>query len=993
MHLGVSQKTCSCDAELANQAEDTQAARQFIDFRTGGPLPMVAERVKWKCAPSFNPKPYLSPFLNLAYEQPDVLRRPSDQWPRMTPAKLHCSREELLRLGRKLDEFGAVRVFDASLVNWPEAVGLFCVSKSATHDRLIINPTVCNSRSYTVSRYSKTLAPGSLLCLLHLGPTVAFRYSADDLSDYYYSYKISNARALRNSFRCRFDPSEVMDFRDAQGRDLVGPQVLALNTLAMGDNLAVEVGQAAHFQVLRQHACALHPDQTLLYRHVVPQGDSVEMLSIDDHICLQKVPLVDIAQKPQRRDTIIFDKATTAYKLVGLNLNDDKKRRDLTKGVLLGAEIDGVLGVVGPPRDRTLCLALLTALVAKRGHCTRELLERLLGSWIHAVMFRRPVFAVLDQLFREGLGKPRNLVFRLSDQAKNELLMLSCLASTLLTDLRASYDPRLYCLDASPQGGAVCAAQVGSSASEQFWRHGELRGYHTRLQSEVSALLSEKGIAHASQDLFGATTGPPPELLNQPSLDPLVPRPLLHEGILYDAVVFGSTSDAWGQALQGFGLKVLFKGSSARASHGERLDFGSGLFHELASLAARRVVREWHWSRLFSTFGTLRKPRRRSALCPWSNDTSEPDTARENAAARRLGLLCCLVVRCGQWVAIAQPACSTMFGLHVFKTLGCLGCVLTTVCYCAFGSPWQQRVKLLHNKPWLCALESRCECGPHLPHWRGTAVLDAASATAFNARCLPSAEAVFGRQAEKGESLKDFAEQLPQSLSTRLGSGSVAASRGHVPRVPSAVRIASARALGLSEQHDVFKQLSVCEEAPERQWFEDPEWIGEVCKALPFKELFRYRFTKPGHINVNEARVFKSWVKSVARSSHRVRSTALLDSRVTIGAAAKGRSSSFAISRILHSSLGYVLGGGLYFSLLHCYSEDNVADAPSRGRDVAPPVREEPGWLTALLAGDARGFEAVTAAARVPRVLGRWVRLLLLLAGDVERKKPWTRAA
>ena len=612
---GFSPKTYSSDAELANQAEDTQAARQFIDFRTGGPLPMVAERVKWKCAPSFNPKPYLSPFLNLAYEQPDVLRRPSDQWPRMAPAKLHCSREEHLRLGRKLDEFGAVRVFNASLVDWPEAVGLFCVSKSATHDRLIINPTVCNSRSYTVSRYSKTLAPGSLLCLLHLGPTVAFRYSADDLSDYYYCYRISNARALRNSFRCRFDPSEVMDFRDAQARDLVGPQVLALNTLAMGDNLAVEVGQAAHFQVLRQHACALHPDQTLLYRHVVPQGDTVEMLSIDDHICLQKVPLVDIAQKPQRRDTIIFDKATTAYKLVGLNLNDDKKRRNLTKGVLLGAEIDGVLGVVGPPRDRTLCLALLTTLVAKRGHCTRELLERLLGSWIHAVMFRRPVFAVLDQLFREGLGKPRNLVFKLSDQAKNELLMLSCLASTLLTDLRASYDPRLYCLDASPQGGAVCAAQVGSSASEQFWRHGELRGYHTRLQSEVSALLSGKGIAHASQDLFGATTGPPPELLNQPSLDPLVPRPL-HEGILYDAVVLGSTSDAWGQALQGFGLKVLFKGSSARASHGERLDFGSGLFHELASLAARRVVREWHWSGLFSTFGTLRKPRRRSALCP-----------------------------------------------------------------------------------------------------------------------------------------------------------------------------------------------------------------------------------------------------------------------------------------------------------------------------------------------------------------------------------------
>ena len=50
---------------------------------------------------------------------------------------------------------------------------------------------------------------------------------------------------------------------------------------------------------------------------------------------------------------------------------------------------------------------------------------------------------------------------------------------------------------------------------------------------------------------------------------------------------------------------------------------------------------------------------------------------------------------------------------------------------------------------------------------------------------------------------------------------------------------------------------------------------------------------------MNEARVFKSWVKSLARRGRAVRSTGFLDSRVTIGAAAKGRSSSYAISRVL----------------------------------------------------------------------------------------------
>jgi len=89
-------------------------------------------------------------------------------------------------------------------------------------------------------------------------------------------------------------------------------------------------------------------------------------------------------------------------------LNDDKKRRNLTRGVILGAELDGERGVIGPPRQKTLSLALLTSLVAKRGHATRELLDRILGCWVHAMMFRRPVFAVVDHL---GRGLLATLVF------------------------------------------------------------------------------------------------------------------------------------------------------------------------------------------------------------------------------------------------------------------------------------------------------------------------------------------------------------------------------------------------------------------------------------------------------------------------------------------------------------------------------------------------------------------------------------------------------
>ena len=61
----------------------------------------------------------------------------------------------------------------------------------------------------------------------------------------------------------------------------------------------------------------------------------------------------------------------------------------------------------------------------------------------------------------------------------------------------------------------------------------------------------------------------------------------------------------------------------------------------------------------------------------------------------------------------------------------------------------------------------------------------------------------------------------------------------------------------------------------------------------------------------------------MAKTSPDSRFVGILDSRVTLGAGAKGRSSSFAISRVLQGTLGHVIGGGLYPGGLHCYSKNN----------------------------------------------------------------------
>lgn len=58
---------------------------------------------------------------------------------------------------------------------------------------------------------------------------------------------------------------------------------------------------------------------------------------------------------------------------------------------------------------------------------------------------------------------------------------------------------------------------------------------------------------------------------------------------------------------------------------------------------------------------------------------------------------------------------------------------------------------------------------------------------------------------------------------------------------------------------------------------------------------------------------------------------------------------------------------------------------PARIEQMHPHVTVRLAWLESLESGDYRSFDLVRQASGYPRVVGRWIRLLLLLAGDVER--------
>ncbi len=940
-----------------------------------GAKPIQSDRIKWENPPSFHPEEFLNPLVRSAYENPEILRLPRDMWPPSRPARMHITKTEFLKLVERWDALGACSLMNIKDKDLNEAVGIFGVPKDSKYDRLIINPKTINSRMFGISDSTKDLSPGSMLSMLHLPEGTSFRFCADDLTDFYYTFCVSETRATRNAFRLPFRAEELSHLKCFDS-SFEGQEVLVcLRTLAMGDSLAVEIAQQSHGNVLKKLAGALRREEFLRYRKPIPRSEFVELLAIDDHVGIQRLPTSELELFPECRDSEVFARAQRAYQQVGLIQQEKKRKRFQTKGTILGADFDGVAGRVMAPRSRVIILASITLEIAQKGTCTPKLLSVVLGCWIHVLLFRRVFFALIDQLFKEGQGLKPHAIFHLSAKARCELQLIAALSPLVQTDMRVSYSDKIYCTDASPSGGAVISAHIGQTASEEIWRHTEQRGYYSRLQSPASEILSEKGMEPESM-MHHASKDPLPEASNFS-----VPCPL-SEGIVYDCLEIFRGSGNWSSVHQDHGL-IVHVGieNSGRTIRVADMSEPS-IFRELIALAARRVVLDWHCGVPCLTFGTLRRPQIRSKLFPAGFDPTDPLTAYHNMLARRAAFILTIALLGGAFISVEQPGSSRLFLLHCYKVMIQLGCVISHFAFCNFGSAFNKPSKWLHNKPWILPLEGSCRCPYKGNHFIVQGCFTKESLETFKTRCRPSCQAVYGHEPKVGELVSAYSAAYPMQLVCPMAVGLLEAKRGRLESIPRSKHFESLVEVGLSGAS--FVEAPVEPEASIREWYEDPEWISELCDSLSFREVFRYKFKRPGHININESRTFKSLIKALAKNQPCIRFPALLDSRVTIGAAAKGRSSSPGITRILQGCLAYTVGSSLYPGLLHCSSADNRSDGPSRGREIDPPTKPLPSWLVSLQEGSYGPFDAVVASSRCKKLAARWLRFLLLLAGDIE---------
>lgn len=138
---------------------------------------------------------------------------------------------------------------------------------------------------------------------------------------------------------------------------------------------------------------------------------------------------------------------------------------------------------------------------------------------------------------------------------------------------------------------------------------------------------------------------------NSPFVEPSIPCSL-EEGILYDAVEIFRGSGNWSAVHGARGLTMHdgFDIDSRRLRFSDLSD--RAVFRELVSLAARKVVREWHAGLPCVSWGTLRRPQVRSISQPYGFNPEDPFTAYHNLLAIRTAMILTIALLGGQFISV-----------------------------------------------------------------------------------------------------------------------------------------------------------------------------------------------------------------------------------------------------------------------------------------------------------------------------------------------------
>jgi hypothetical protein len=325
--------------------------------------------------------------------------------------------------------------------------------------------------------------------------------------------------------------------------------------------------------------------------------------------------------------------------------------------------------------------------------------------------------------------------------------------------------------------------------------------------------------------------------------------------------------------------------------HGYWDILNDGLFSWLIQVVAAGRVLYLHLGPPCTTFSLARKPALRGKRCPYGFEPSELKTFTGNKLYLRCLTLLRLQCLAGHPGSLEHPA--TSLARYLPPMLCADGRWLETICLsmCQFGAPWRKDTHLhTVNAPFLRQLGRRCAGGhDHTP--------------------------LVGSTTTK-------AAEYPRELCAEWA------------------------ALILEHRRHVDAEWPPKSPPPDTSATESV-WFNSLLRGLPFKEESRLQWRRRRHINLQEVAMLRSLMRHAAlEHGTDVRVAVGVDSLVTCGVCAKGRSASRALNAEWRRAVGYSLCCGVSPALHYAPSRLNPSDPPSRGREVEPPRAAPPPWAS-----------------------------------------------
>ena len=458
-----------------------------------------ASRLSFGPPPRFNPVSLFDARTAAMYEDPASFHR-SDVSSIAPSVGIRASPQDKLALFKKLADSGRLVPLLDGEVDLDRLSGLFSAPKDLERDRLIMDSRPPNSAEVGLNRWTQCSASGYSLVGLEIEPDEVLLCSGQDVKDFYYQFTVTGRRAARNALAGRLSSDDMVKIFGGGNRCAAEGGYVGLSTMAMGDICACEFAQASHLALLLRCG-ALHPFELIRLRAPFPRSLLTVGVVIDDLVMLERVVKQEALNAATTSDARM-NAVLPEYEAWGLPLNKKKEFRNQTCSTFWGVSVDGDKGLLRSSEARLWPLILITIRVCSLGLVTHSLLESLCGSWLSIFMVRRRLLSLMNLIFSaiSASDDPGNVI-RLSGALKSELMSFCLLGQLAVVNLRARTVGRIHATDASNWGMAAVSAPVSRNLAKEALRFSLTRSTWTRLLAPSAALMYEKGLLAAEDQL------------------------------------------------------------------------------------------------------------------------------------------------------------------------------------------------------------------------------------------------------------------------------------------------------------------------------------------------------------------------------------------------------------------------------------------------------------------------------------------------------------